>query len=253
MKLLFIWCFVLLSNSLLAQKLTGRDTIIKADTINIRGVVYDYEGKPVKNIDLLARQYNYRLYATKTDSNGYFEVKGADPNGGIRLLDARYYNAYFMFKGSRYMVIYLPQALVITILRDSIIVKAIRKHPKVIPSLKEELQGPDAIRCFDCGPGTPPVYPTSANYPQFINSLKSDLIYPQKALENNIEGLVEVEFIVKRGGVPANFKILKGIGYGCEEEVIELLKKLKWRTGIYNGEFITTPLKVSIKFKLTDN
>jgi TonB family protein len=252
MKLLFIWSFILLSNSLLAQKSTHKDTIIKADTINLRGVVYDYEGKPVKNIDLLTQQHNYRLYATKTDSNGYFEVKGADPNGGLRLLDARYYNTYFPFKGSRYMIIYLPQAFVINITRDSIILKAMRKRPKVVPSIKEELPEPDALGCFDCGPGNPPIYPTSANYPQFINSLKNDLIYPQKALDNNIEGLVEIEFIVERGGVPTRFKVLKGIGYGCDEEVIELIKKSKWHTGIYNGRFIATPLKVSVKFELTD-
>jgi TonB family protein len=254
MKKLILSCFLLCwSVCLFAQRSNGKDTIIRADTINVRGVVYDYEGKPVKNMNLFVQLYNYREGTAKTDSNGYFEIKGAYPNGGIKLLDDRYYYANFPFRGSRYMVIYLPPPLVINIPRDSFIVKAVRKYPKVIPSVKEKLPGPDVETCFDCGPGEPPNYPgIGVDYTKFMNAFRDNLIYPSKALDNNIEGLVEIEFTIEKGGVPANFKILKGIGYGCDEDVIELVKKSKWHAGIYNGKFITTPILVSVKFELTD-
>lgn len=253
--LLIMYLLILSGTCLFAQKSARRDTIIRADTINVRGVVYGYDGKPVSNMNIMAQLYNYREAAIKTDADGYFEFKGANPKGGLRLLDARYYNTYFPFNGNRYLTIYLPQTYVVKIQEGvPVTVNAKRTYPKVIPSIKEETPDPNGDRCFDCGIGQPPIYPQIiGNRTNFMNVFRQNLVYPQKAIENNIEGIVEIEFTVEKEGTLANFKVLRGIGYGCDEEVISLLKKSgKWRPGIYNGRPVILPMTFSVEFKLTD-
>jgi periplasmic protein TonB len=59
--------------------------------------------------------------------------------------------------------------------------------------------------------------------------IKDNLRYPEIARENNVQGKVFASFIVEIDGRLTNFKILRGLGYGCDEEAIRLLKTMpKW-------------------------
>ncbi len=71
-----------------------------------------------------------------------------------------------------------------------------------------------------------------ANYPEFpggqsafIKFLSRNLKYPVIAVEKGIEGKVLVSFIIEKNGRLSNIKILRGIGYGCDEEAIRVLEK----------------------------
>ena len=64
---------------------------------------------------------------------------------------------------------------------------------------------------------------------------------------------MEIGFTVSKEGNLENFKVIKGIGYGCEEEVIKLLKKTgEWRPGLNYGSVFEILETVSVKFSLTD-
>lgn len=238
---------------LFAQQLTRRDTIVQTDTINLRGVVYGYDGNPVKNIeiDLWSRSIYTPAYSTrsKTDINGCFEFKGANPDDWLTFTDGQYGHVHFFSKGSRFMVIYLPQPKVISVNKnDSIIVKSPRKYPRAKPSIKLQLPETGGFPDLDL------IYPgPKDNREKFINYIKQNLVYPEKAIGNNIEGEVEIAFTVEKNASLTNFKILKGIGYGCDEEVIELMKKIKFRPGIYLGRIFSIQETIAVEFKLTDN
>src|SRR5688572_16389712 len=45
--------------------------------------------------------------------------------------------------------------------------------------------------------------------------------YPEEARKNKIEGKVIVQFIINADGTPSDFKVVKGIGYGCDEAAVE--------------------------------
>jgi len=51
-----------------------------------------------------------------------------------------------------------------------------------------------------------------------LDSLHLRLIYPQEALKHKIEGKVYVLVTIDTLGNPFCQKIIKGIGYGCDEE-----------------------------------
>jgi hypothetical protein len=50
------------------------------------------------------------------------------------------------------------------------------------------------------------------------------LKYPEKAIENNISGEVIVELDQDKNGILSNPVVIKGIGYGCDEEALRVVK-----------------------------
>lgn len=51
--------------------------------------------------------------------------------------------------------------------------------------------------------------------------------YPKEALENGIEGTVYVAFDIDSTCAIVNVRILRGIGYGCDEQALEVIQKAK--------------------------
>ncbi|MCB0844260.1 MAG: energy transducer TonB [Bacteroidetes bacterium] len=95
-----------------------------------------------------------------------------------------------------------------------------------------------------------PAFPggTAAMY-RFLNS---KLNYPGPARDNEIEGNVYVQFVVQVDGSLSQFKIVKGLGFGCDEEVIRVANLMPaWIPGTHNGRIVPVvyTLKVNFRFK----
>lgn len=254
MKLLLFSILLLFSLKLSAQK-SKPDTVIKRDTINLRGYVYNQTGKPVKYIRLLSTQKwmdapSWNISAI-TDTAGYFQLNGIKFNDTLTFEKNVLYNLVPVYnKGSRYMVIYLAYAAPIDITaNDPITVSAIRKHKKTMPSFDLNYSQQANIDNFEMH-----IIPRfKEGNKHFAELIKQQLQYPQKAIDKNIEGAVTIGFQIERDGTPIKFKVLKGIGYGCEEELINAIKRLGgWIPGIDNGRPILMEQTVSVEFKLTD-
>jgi TonB family protein len=54
------------------------------------------------------------------------------------------------------------------------------------------------------------------------------LRYPEKARSSNISGSVTVEFTVDKDGKTKNIFVIEGLGYGCDEEAIRVIKESKY-------------------------
>jgi protein TonB len=96
------------------------------------------------------------------------------------------------------------------------------------------------------------------NYPEFpgghsafIKFLGRNLKYPVNAVERGIEGKVLISFIIEKDGRLSNIKILRGIGYGCDEEAIRVLEKSpEWKPGIQNKQKVRVAYTLPINFSL---
>jgi TonB family protein len=85
----------------------------------------------------------------------------------------------------------------------------------------------------------------------FKKYIETNLHYPEQALENNVEGKVTVQFTVEATGGLTNFKVVKGIGHGCDEEVIRLITQgPKWNPTRKDDEPIVGRMKVRVRFRL---
>ena len=97
MKFFLFATLLLISFRSYAQK-SKPDTVIKRDTINLRGYVYDRMGKPVKYIKLESTQTWMEgpsgHLAASTDSTGYFQISGIKFNDTLTFEESLLYDSY---------------------------------------------------------------------------------------------------------------------------------------------------------------
>ncbi len=81
--------------------------------------------------------------------------------------------------------------------------------------------------------------------------LNKNLRYPAIARDAGISGRVTLSFVVERNGEITNLKVLKGIGGGCDEEAMRVIKKSPlWSPGIQNGKPVRVSYVMPIAFRL---
>jgi TonB family protein len=81
--------------------------------------------------------------------------------------------------------------------------------------------------------------------------LEENIIYPQSAIDNKIEGRVTVEFFVETNGSLSDFTIVRGIGGGCDEELIRLIRQgPKWVPTKKDNLPIRDKARVRLNFQL---
>jgi len=88
---------------------------------------------------------------------------------------------------------------------------------------------------------------------EYNEYLQKNLIYPQVAIENKVEGKVTVQFTVQPSGQLTDFRVVKSLGSGCDEELIRLIKEgPAWKPTKRNDEPVKGKAKVKMKFSLKD-
>jgi TonB family protein len=86
---------------------------------------------------------------------------------------------------------------------------------------------------------------------EWISYINSNIQYPALANEIGIEGNVYVSFVVNREGQIQETQILRGIGGGCDEEALRLIKEAPdWTPGTQDGQDVNVRIRLPIKFKL---
>jgi len=81
--------------------------------------------------------------------------------------------------------------------------------------------------------------------------LAENIVYPAAAKEANIQGRVLVNFVITKTGDMTDIKIQEGIGYGCDEEVIRMLKTMpKWIPGEKDKNKVSVKVTLPVTFKL---
>lgn len=87
-------------------------------------------------------------------------------------------------------------------------------------------------------------------YATFEDYLARQIRYPDLARQRQVAGTVGLEFTVEPDGTLTNFKVLKSLGYGCDEEAIRVLQQgPKWQPGWVNNQPVRKRVKTQIRFK----
>ena len=74
------------------------------------------------------------------------------------------------------------------------------------------------------------------------------LIYPTYAIENEIQGTVEVCFTINELGVKENLTIIKGVHYLLDKEAARVVNETKFETSAKLNEI---PIPICIKMPIT--
>ncbi len=79
--------------------------------------------------------------------------------------------------------------------------------------------------------------------------LEKNLRYPAAAIENKVKGKVTIGFTVTTAGILTGFHVIKGLGHGCDEELIRLVKEgPTWSPSTRDDVPVESEVKVRLKF-----
>jgi protein TonB len=100
------------------------------------------------------------------------------------------------------------------------------------------------------------VYKEVEQMPEFPGGLKglqqylsSNLKYPRAAKRAKVTGTVFVGFVVDRNGLIKDAQVLKGIGYGCDEEVQRVVMAMPaWKPGVQDGQTVAVRYALPVQF-----
>lgn len=86
---------------------------------------------------------------------------------------------------------------------------------------------------------------------ELLSFFAKNLIYPEIARRAQVEGKVVLSFVVDKNGNTYDVKVAKGIGAGCDEEAMRVLKMMpQWTPGKQNGKPILTKIIIPVVFRL---
>lgn len=84
-----------------------------------------------------------------------------------------------------------------------------------------------------------------------LQYLLAETKYPQLAKDSKIEGKVFVQFVVEKDGEITEAKVLKGVGYGCDEEALRVVSGMpKFKPGEDKGKIVRSLMVLPFQFKL---
>lgn len=117
--------------------------------------------------------------------------------------------------------------------------------PTPTPIIEEEEQQEEIFMIVESMPEFP------GGESKLYEYLADNIKYPELAKDAGISGRVFVSFVVEKDGSVTDIRILRGIGGGCDEEAIRLVKNMpKWTPGKQRGKAVRVTFNLSIKFTL---
>jgi protein TonB len=85
----------------------------------------------------------------------------------------------------------------------------------------------------------------------FTNYMIQNLKYPATAKDAKIEGMVMITFVVKSDGSVDAVEVLRGIGGGCDEEAVRVVKNSGiWTPGKKEGKAVAAQMTLPVQFKM---
>jgi protein TonB len=86
----------------------------------------------------------------------------------------------------------------------------------------------------------------------FYKYIQKNMNYPAQARRMGVEGKVYVQFVVDKDGSLNEVTAIKGIGAGCDEEAVRVVKSApKWKPGKQRGRAVKVRMVGPITFKLS--
>ncbi|MFC5413038.1 energy transducer TonB [Larkinella bovis] len=123
----------------------------------------------------------------------------------------------------------------------------------------EETAGPTKVEAaVEAAPKEEQIFTVVEQNPEFPGGmaalgqfLSKNIRYPPAASRANVSGRVFVSFVVNTDGSIQDVQVLKGLGFGTDEEAMRVVKAMpKWRPGKQSGRPVRVKYNLPINFQL---
>lgn len=206
----------------------------------LRGEVTDIDGNSLRGAHVVQ---NGRLEGTTTDKEGRFLLANLPLQSSVVVSFVGYESQEIKVrKENQVATVRLKPRLEGL---EEVVVTGYRAKPDD-SEIREEPEGP----VFS-------VVEQNAEFPggtgEMYNFLGANLTYPAEAAAKKVEGKVFLSFVVGESGEIRNPKILKGLGYGIDEEAIRVVMSMpRWSPGRQSGKAVAMTYNLPIQFTLDD-
>lgn len=79
--------------------------------------------------------------------------------------------------------------------------------------------------------------------------LRRNVRYPETAKQAGIKGRVFASFVINTVGAISRIRVLKGLGYGCDEEAVRIVETMpRWKPGKLNGRTVSVMYNLPVLF-----
>ena len=96
-----------------------------------------------------------------------------------------------------------------------------------------------------------PAYPGGINV--MHSFIQNNITYSGEAKEKAIIGTIYVSFVVDSNGTIQDIQLLKGLGYGMDEEALRVIKLMpKWKPAHMNGKNVSVKMTIPVKIESKD-
>lgn len=100
------------------------------------------------------------------------------------------------------------------------------------------------------------VFTVVEKHPEFTGGMRAlgeylsaNIHYPEAARASRVEGKVFVNFIVRKDGRITDVNVLKGLGFGCDEEAVRVISSMpNWRPGTQSGRPVNVKYNLPVLF-----
>lgn len=86
-----------------------------------------------------------------------------------------------------------------------------------------------------------------------LDGLQSSMVYPEIAAKAGVQGRVIVQFIVMPDGSVFGARVVRGIGAGCDEEALRVVRTARFSPGKQRDVAVPVKMSLPITFKLAED
>lgn len=101
---------------------------------------------------------------------------------------------------------------------------------------------------FDPPPGSHEAIAAAVTTPPEIVQ-KHEPKYTREAIKANLEGSVILSLIVGTDGVPRDVKVLRGLGFGLDEEAVKAIETWRFKPATRGGEPVAVQSQIEVNFR----
>jgi TonB family protein len=103
------------------------------------------------------------------------------------------------------------------------------------------------------------IFTSAEKNPEFSNGgisgmykyLSKNIKYPKEAKKARVSGRVYIKMVIEKDGSIGEVKVLQGIGFGCDEEAVRVIKSMpNWKPAYQNGNPVRIYYQMPVVFKL---
>jgi len=93
----------------------------------------------------------------------------------------------------------------------------------------------------------------AGGYPNLYEYFSKELRYPAEALEDSIQGIVSVSFLIDQEGKPIQIKIVNSLGPAFDKEAQRLIENMPaWKPATLNGKAVAAKISLPFTFQIVN-